>query len=122
MYHQRMIFLPKEKMSEIPTIMDSSVLTEDRWTVYIPVAGLEIGDLDIEMNNDTITINCDMNYQYGLVKYWYLRVNSIMNSRFLKRSMRWNRSFPIPKGLDIRTLEADLGEEILQISGRMKGK
>ena len=65
MYHQRMIFLPKEKMSEIPTIMDSSVLTEDRWTVYIPVAGLGIGDLDIEMNNDTITINCDMNYHYG---------------------------------------------------------
>jgi len=65
MYHQRMIFFPKEKMSEIPTIMDSSVLTEDRWTVYIPVSGLEIGDLDIEMNNDTITINCDVTYKYG---------------------------------------------------------
>ena len=52
-------------MSEIPTIMDSSVLTEDRWTVYIPVSGLEIGDLDIEMNNDTITINCDVTYKYG---------------------------------------------------------
>ena len=32
----------------------------------------------------------------------------------------WNKL--IPKGLDIGTLEADLGEEILQISGRMKGR
>ena len=40
----------------------------------------------------------------------------------MKRSMRWNRKLQIPKGLDIGTLEADLGEEILQISGRMKGK
>ena len=52
-------------MSEIPTIMDSSVLTEDRWAVYIPVSGLEIGDLDIEISNDTIIINCDVTYKYG---------------------------------------------------------
>ena len=49
----------------LPTLMDSSVLTEDRWTVYIPVANVEIDNLDIEMNNDTITINCDVNYKYG---------------------------------------------------------
>ena len=64
MYHQRMIFLPKEKMSENPTIMDSSVLTEDRWTVYMVVSGLKIGDLNIEMNDNTITINCDISYKY----------------------------------------------------------
>ena len=39
--------------------------TENSWTVYIPVAGLDIGDLDIEMNNDTITIICDVSYKYG---------------------------------------------------------
>ncbi len=82
---------------------------EDGVTVYMDVPGLRSEDLDIELENDVLTIRGERPYSYS-------RENGAEQAQRIERGFgRFERSLRVPGGLDPDAIEASLSDGVLTL-------
>jgi HSP20 family protein len=77
-------------------------------TVYLDVPGLKAEDLDIELENDTLTVR-------GERKYPYSTENGRGPTRIERGFGTFERSLRVPGGLDPEAIEATLSDGVLML-------
>lgn len=84
---------------------------EDGVTVYMDVPGLRADDLEIELENDTLTVRGERRMPYGAEAEAGRR-----EVRRIERSFgRFERTLRVPTGLDPSGVEASLTDGVLQL-------
>jgi HSP20 family protein len=86
------------------------LVSESGVTVHMDVPGLRSDDLDIELENDTLTIRGERRFPYqaeGEERVW----------RHIERRFgRFERSLRVPGGLDPDAVEASIADGVLTLS------
>ena len=84
------------------------LVDDDGVTVYMDVPGVDSGHLDIELENDMLTVRGERAYPYG--------DDSILTGRRIERGFgRFERSLRVPRGLDPDAIEASLTDGVLTL-------
>jgi HSP20 family protein len=86
------------------------LVSEDGVEVYMDVPGLRTDDLEIELENDTLSVRGERGFPYqteGEQRVW----------RHIERRFgRFERSLRVPGGLDPESVEATIADGVLAIS------
>jgi HSP20 family protein len=86
------------------------VLVDDEAvTVYMDVPGLRSEDLEIELENDVLTVRGERPYPYGRED------GGGPVQRIERRFGRFERSLRVPSGLDPEAIEASLTDGVLKL-------
>lgn len=93
-----------------PFIPPADLLIDDEGVdVYIDVPGLKRENLDIELENDTLTVRGDRPFPYP-------HENGGGPVRSIERGFgRFERSMRVPRGLDPEAIEATLQDGVLRL-------
>jgi HSP20 family protein len=81
---------------------------EDGVTVYMDVPGLRSEDLEIELENDMLTVHGERPYPYS-------RENGAEPARIERGFGRFERSLRVPGGLDPEAIDASLSDGVLML-------
>jgi HSP20 family protein len=93
-----------------PFVPPADVLVDDEGvTVYMDVPGLRSEDLEIELENDVLTVRGERPYPYGRDD------GGGPVQRIERRFGRFERSLRVPGGLDPDAVEAALTDGVLRI-------
>jgi HSP20 family protein len=85
------------------------LVTEDGVTVYMDVPGLSADKLDIELENDVLSVR-------GERPYPYTDGDGSRGGRRIERGFgRFERSLRVPPGLDPNAIEASLADGVLTL-------
>jgi HSP20 family protein len=85
------------------------VVSDEDVTVTMDVPGLRVDDLDIELENDVLTVRGERTYPYatdGETRGW---------ERIERGFGRFERSLQVPRGLDPDAIEASLDAGVLTL-------
>ena len=85
------------------------VVTGDEVIVHMDVPGLSAEKLEIELENDVLTVRGERTYPYGT------NGDQLAWQRVERAFGRFERSLRVPQGLDPETVSADLAEGVLTI-------
>jgi HSP20 family protein len=86
------------------------LVDDDGVTVYMDVPGVSVDQLDIEVENDTLTVRGERPYPYSDDG------NGNRGARRIERGFgRFERSLRVPQGLDPDAIEASLTDGVLQL-------
>jgi HSP20 family protein len=85
------------------------LVTQDAVTVYMDVPGMHAGDLEIELENDTLTVRGERAYPYDDSAQGVWR-------RIERGFGRFERSLRVPAGLDPARVEANLADGVLTLN------
>jgi HSP20 family molecular chaperone IbpA len=84
------------------------LIDEEGVTVYIDVPGLHADNLEIELENDTLTVRGERPFPYS-------REDGGGPARRIERGFgRFERSLRVPPGLDPAAIDASLSERVLK--------
>jgi HSP20 family protein len=91
-------------------IPPADLLVDDEGvTVYIDVPGLDADNLEIELENDTLTVRGERSFPYS-------REDGGAPARRIERGFgRFERSLRVPPGLDPDAIDASLSEGVLKL-------
>ena len=93
-----------------PFVPPADVLVaEDGVTVYMDVPGLRAGDLEIELEQDTLTVRGERPYPYD-------DTDSTVARRIERSFGRFERSLRVPQGLSPDSVQASLADGVLTLS------
>jgi HSP20 family protein len=85
------------------------LIDDEGVTVYIDVPGLHADDLEIELENDTLTVRGERPFPYS-------REDGGGPARRIERGFgRFERSLRVPPGLDPDAIDASLSEGVLKL-------
>jgi HSP20 family protein len=85
------------------------LIDDEGVTVYIDVPGLHADDLEIELENDTLTVRGERPFPYS-------REDGGGPARRIERGFgRFERSLRVPPGLDPDAINASLSEGVLKL-------
>jgi HSP20 family protein len=88
----------------------ADVLVDDEGvTVYMDVPGLRHGNLEIELENDTLTVRGERPYPYGKDE------EKSPSGRIERQFGRFERSLRVPGGLDPDAIDASLSDGVLTL-------
>jgi HSP20 family protein len=85
------------------------VVTDEHVTVTMDVPGLQVDDLEIELENDVLTVRGERYYPYttdGGSRAW---------QRIERDFGKFERSLQVPRGLDSDAIEASLDAGVLEL-------
>ena len=84
------------------------LVDDDGVTVYMDVPGVGTGHLDIELENDMLTVRGERPYPYG--------DDANLTGRRIERGFgRFERSLRVPRGLNPDAIEASLTDGVLTL-------
>jgi HSP20 family protein len=87
----------------------ADVLVDDEGvTVYMDVPGMRHGELEIELENDVLTVRGERPYPYG-------KQDGGPSGRIERAFGRFERSLRVPGGLDPDAIEATLADGVLTL-------
>jgi HSP20 family protein len=85
------------------------LVDDDGVTVYMDVPGLRAGNLEIELENDTLTVRGDRPFPYS-------REDRSVPAHSIERAFgRFERSLRVPGGLDPEAVQASLSDGVLTL-------
>jgi HSP20 family protein len=85
------------------------IVDDDGVTVYMDVPGVNGEQIDIELENDVLTVRGDRPYPYGS--------DGERITRHVERGFgRFERSMRVPRGMDPDAIEASLSDGVLVLS------
>jgi HSP20 family protein len=82
---------------------------EDGVTVYMDVPGLSAGSLEIELDNDVLTVRGERPFPYST------NGGEAAVRRIERRFGRFERSLRVPRGLDPGSVQAELADGVLTL-------
>ena len=83
------------------------IVDDDAVTVFMDVPGITGDHLDIELENDTLTVRGERPYPYG--------TNGDAVRRIERGFGRFERTLRVPRGLDPDRIEASLANGVLRL-------
>jgi HSP20 family protein len=83
------------------------IVTDDQVTVHMDVPGVKRENLEIELENDVLTVRGERAYPYESEKAAWQRVERGFG--------RFERDLRVPKGLDPDTVDASLADGVLTL-------
>jgi HSP20 family protein len=93
-----------------PFVPPADVLVDDEAvTVYMDVPGLRSEDLEVELENDILTVRGERPYPYSRED------GGAAVQRIERRFGRFERSLRVPSGLDPEAIEAALTDGVLRV-------
>jgi HSP20 family protein len=85
------------------------LIDDDGVTVYVDVPGLRVDDLDIELENDVLTVRGERPFPYA-------REDGSGPARRIERPFgRFERSIRVPRGLEPDSVRAALSDGVLKL-------